>query len=176
MFYTTGSHNSFSANLDRTSGIGSDVPAAVRTFGVVFKDVIHRYSVTQKYSLTNQLNHGIRYFDFRVSTKPGTDSLHFLHALFGATVESGLREIDEFLSEHPREIILMDFNHFYDMDEESHKRLLHLIEKLFKRKLCMFIGVENATLNMLWENNLQVIVFYQDKVGKGRPGQNDLLF
>ena len=150
--------------MDRTSGIGTDVPAAVRTFGVVFKDVIHRYSVTQKYSLTNQLNHGIRYFDFRVSTKPGTDSLHFLHALFGATVESGLREINEFLIEHPREIILMDFNHFYDMNEESHKRLLHLIEKLFKRKLCMFVGVENATLNMLWENNLQVIVFYQDKV------------
>ena len=50
------------------------------------------------------------------------------------------------------------------MNDDSHKQLLDLIQTTFQGKLCMFIGVENATLNMLWENNLQVIVFYQDKV------------
>ena len=159
-----GSHNSFSSDLDISSGIGTDVSSAVKTFGTIFKDVVHRYSATQKYSLTEQLNHGIRYFDFRVSTKPNTTSLHFIHAFYGAAVETGLREIKEFISSHPKEIVLLDFNHFYDMNDSHHKQLLELIEKTFLEKLCMFVGVENATLNMLWENNLQVIVFYQNKV------------
>ena len=160
-----GSHNSFSSDLDVNAGIGTDVPSAVKTFGTIFRDVVQRYSSTQKYSLTEQLHHGIRYFDFRVSTKPGTNSLHFIHAFFSCTaVEKELKEINTFLSSHPKEIVFLDFNHFYEMNDGHHKQLLETIEKTFQEKLCMFVGVENATLNMLWENNLQVIVFYQDKV------------
>ncbi|MEW8546201.1 MAG: phosphatidylinositol-specific phospholipase C domain-containing protein [Candidatus Thiodiazotropha sp.] len=147
-----------------TSGIGSDAAAAVRTFGTIFRDVVHKYSQCQAYSLTEQLNHGIRYFDSRVSTKPNTNSIHFIHAFYGPTVESGLKEINSFLSSHSKEIVFLDFNHFYDMNDEHHKQLLELLQNTFKDKLCMYVGPENATLKMMWENNLQVIVFYQNKV------------
>ena len=99
-----------------------------------------------------------------MSTKPNTKSFHFIHAFYGATVENGLQEIKTFLSAHPKEIVFLDFNHFYEMNDSHHTQLLQLIGNTFQEKLCMFVGVENATLNMLWENNLQVIVFYQDKV------------
>ena len=159
-----GSHNSCSSTLDLTSGIGSDADAAVRTFGFIFRDVVHKYAQCQTYSIIEQLNHGIRFFDFRVSTKPNTNSIHFLHAFYGPTVESGLKEINSFLSSHSKEIVFLDFNHFYEMSDDHHKHLLELVQNAFQDKLCMFVGSENASLKMMWENNLQVIVFYQNKV------------
>ena len=65
-------------------------------------------------------------------------------------------EIDSFLTQHPQEIVFLDFNHFYAMDEAHHKRLILRIQEAFGSKLCSACSVESMTLQNLWEKKCQV--------------------
>lgn len=111
-----------------------------------------------------QLTNGIRYFDFRVASRKGTDNIHFIHLFYGTTVGEGLDEIIKFLDKNKKEVVILDFNHFYGMSEDQHKRLLDMLLEKCGGRLCMFVGMENLTLNMLWENNLQIIIIYHHQV------------
>jgi hypothetical protein len=114
--------------------------------------------VTQNLTFREQLEAGIRYFDLRVSSKPGDadQEIYFIHGLFGIKVWDGLMEIDAFLTQHPQEIVFLDFNHFYAMDEAHHKCLILQIQEAFGNKLCPTCSVESMTLRTLWEKKCQV--------------------
>lgn len=115
-----------------------------------------------------QLNLGIRYFDLRVC-RTADQHLHkkspftFTHGLLGHLVRDGLHEINNFLNKHSKEIVLLDFNHFYDFNEQcGHDQLIHLIHEIFGTKLCTTARTINqCTLNHLWSNKQQVILLYE---------------
>lgn len=155
-----GSHDSFSYWVDEKSPVGPDqTPAIKRLARISFvKKVMKKWSVTQNLTFREQLDAGIRYFDLRVSSKPGDadQEIYFIHGLFGIRVWDGLMEIDSFLTQHPQEIVFLDFNHFYAMDEAHHKRLILRIQEAFGSKLCSACSVESMTLRNLWEKKCQV--------------------
>ena len=93
---------------------------------------------------------GIRYFDLRVC-RTTDKNLHskspftFTHGLLGDLVRDGLEEINEFLNQHSKEIILLDFNHFYDFNDQcGHDQLIHLIHEIFGKKICTTARTINA--------------------------------
>ena len=155
-----GSHDSFSYWVDEKSPVGPDqTPAIKRLARISFvKKVMKKWSVTQNLTFREQLDAGIRYFDLRVSSKPGDadQEIYFIHGLFGIKVWDGLMEINSFLTQHPQEIVFLDFNHFYAMDEAHHKRLILRIQEAFGSKLCSACSVESMTLRRLWEKKCQV--------------------
>lgn len=155
-----GSHDSFSYWVDEKSPVGPDQTQAVKRLARIslVKKLMKKWSVTQNLTFREQLEAGIRYFDLRVSSKPGdTDQeIYFIHGLFGIKVWDGLMEIDAFLTQHPQEIIFLDFNHFYAMDEAHHKCLVLRIQEAFGNKLCPACSVESMTLQSLWEKKYQV--------------------
>ncbi|XP_072024994.1 PI-PLC X domain-containing protein 3-like [Amphiura filiformis] len=159
-----GSHDSFSFYLDHTSEVASGPPGTVRNlvsvFGATAKKIMYNWSVTQSLTFKEQLDHGIRYLDLRVSARAHTSDLFFVHGLFGNTVESGLRDINEWLDAHPKEVVLVDFNHFYDMNAEDHQILVLQIQQIFDDKVCPLMDIDKSALNVLWDNKWQVIVFY----------------
>ncbi|XP_072026187.1 LOW QUALITY PROTEIN: PI-PLC X domain-containing protein 3-like [Amphiura filiformis] len=159
-----GSHDSFSFYLDDTSEVAAGSPDTVRNlvsvFGATAKKIVHNWSVTQSLTFKEQLDHGIRYLDLRMSPRAHTSDLFFVHGLFGNTVESGLREINEWLDAHPKEVVLIDFNHFYDMSAEDHQILVLQIQQIFGDKVCPLMDIDKSALNVLWDNKWQVIVFY----------------
>ncbi|XP_052781240.1 PI-PLC X domain-containing protein 2-like [Mya arenaria] len=159
-----GSHNSFSYSLDPKSEIGPDADSAVRLLGGIGAAIIYKWSVTQDCSFRDQLVAGVRYFDLRVAPRRTTGKFHFLHTLFGISVEDGVREIFEFLREHDKEVVILDFNHFYDMSDEKHTELIQKLIDICGEKICLFVGIENLTLSTMWENGLQVIVVYHNKM------------
>lgn len=55
-----GSHDSCSYGINRDSRIAPDAEEVIRTLFPFVPCVIRRWSKTQKYSLSNQLNNGIR--------------------------------------------------------------------------------------------------------------------
>lgn len=63
-----------------------------------------RWSKTQEFSVKLQLQNGIRYFDLRLASKIGSDELFFVHGLYSCEVKDVLKEINEFLNEHPKEV------------------------------------------------------------------------
>ncbi|KPP75409.1 PI-PLC X domain-containing protein 3-like [Scleropages formosus] len=129
------------------------------------------WSMTQNLTFREQLEGGIRYFDLRVSSKPGEPGyeVYFIHGLFGLKVRDGLGDIDAFLSEHPKEVVFLDFNHHYAMSEDHHRYLIATLQEVFGPKLCKVNVVEDITLDYLWKRKYQVIVFYHHPCAEKRP-------
>ncbi|XP_026960161.1 PI-PLC X domain-containing protein 2 [Sagmatias obliquidens] len=168
-----GSHDSFSYWVDEKSPVGPDQTPAIKRLARIslVKKLMKKWSVTQNLTFREQLDAGIRYFDLRVSSKPGDadQEIYFIHGLFGIRVWDGLMEIDSFLTQHPQEIVFLDFNHFYAMDEAHHKRLILRIQEAFGNKLCSAGSVESMTLQTLWEKKSQVLIFYHCPFYKQYP-------
>ncbi|XP_072174789.1 PI-PLC X domain-containing protein 3-like [Diadema setosum] len=166
-----GSHDSFSYFLDCKSPVASGSPDTVRNLVSVFGDaarkIVHNWSVTQSLDFQQQLQLGIRYFDFRVSFCRDRNGFFFVHGLHGNEVCEGLRTIKAWLDDHPKEVVLLDFNHLYDMDGK-HEQLIVALEEIFSSKLCPHMEVSSVSLRMLWENGWQVLLIYHDSIASSR--------
>ncbi|XP_688423.2 PI-PLC X domain-containing protein 2 isoform X1 [Danio rerio] len=170
-----GSHDSFSFWVDEQAPVGPDQKAYVKHLAAIFrflaKKVMKKWSMTQNLTFREQLEGGIRYFDLRVSSKPGEagHEIYFIHGLFGHKVRDGLNDINNFLNIHKKEVVFLDFNHHYAMGEEHHRYLIKMLQDVFGHKLCRIDVVEEITLNYLWENRYQVLVFYHHPSAEGCP-------
>ena len=165
-FFCAGSHNSGTYDLDPALGIAIDQESGIQKLEkcCCSKSVVHKWSRTQNLTLPQQLEAGIRYFDFRVSVHPRTHELRFVHGLYGDQVLPVLREIDVFLNENPREVVILDFSRFYGMTDEAHRILLYELRSIFNGKLFPVtnVGNQGATLENVWQTPYRVIVIYQN--------------
>ncbi|PWA15800.1 hypothetical protein CCH79_00008912 [Gambusia affinis] len=161
-----GSHDSFSFYIDEASPVGPEQPETVQNFvsvfGTVAKKLMRKWLATQTMNFTSQLEAGIRFFDLRISTKPRDpdNELYFAHGLFSATVREGLEQISSFLSAHAKEVVFLDFNHFYGVQNLHHEKLVAMLKEVFGEKLCPVVFAQEVTLKYLWEKEYQVLVFY----------------
>nr|XP_006007176.1 PREDICTED: PI-PLC X domain-containing protein 3 [Latimeria chalumnae] len=165
-----GSHDSFSYFIDEASPVGPEQPETVQNFfsvfGTVAKKLMRKWLATQTMNFIHQLEAGIRYFDLRISTKPRDpdNELYFAHGLFSAKVKEGLEEINSFLSDHLKEVVFLDFNHFYGMQNSHHEKLVKMLHEIFGNKMCPAIFAQEVSLKYLWEKECQVLVFYHSPV------------
>lgn len=163
-----GTHDSFAFRL--TSSPGPDLDAGLRRVHLLISPIIKRWSITQNLTFIEQLLMGIRYFDLRVCRTTNhhharNSPFTFTHGYLGDLVRPHLNEINKFLDEHPKEIVLLDFNHFYDFNDQcGHDQLIHLIHEVFGTKLCTTVRtIHECTLNYLWNHRQQVILLYEHK-------------
>uniref|UniRef100_G1MWX6 Phosphatidylinositol specific phospholipase C X domain containing 3 n=1 Tax=Meleagris gallopavo TaxID=9103 RepID=G1MWX6_MELGA len=170
-----GSHDSFSFYIDEASPVGPEQPETVQNFvsvfGTVAKKLMRKWLATQTMNFTSQLGAGIRYFDLRISTKPRDpdNELYFAHGLFSAKVKEGLEEINAFLADHPKEVVFLDFNHFYGMQKYHHEKLVQMLKDTYGNKMCPAIFAHEVSLQYLWEKEHQVLVFYHSPVALEVP-------
>ncbi|KAL8565821.1 hypothetical protein ACOMHN_000789 [Nucella lapillus] len=145
--YIPGSHNSGTDQLRQDWEVGPDADQAIRTLSALpmAKAIIHSWSRCQNLSTLEQLRAGVRYLDLRVAHRAHTDELYLIHALYGPTVSASMEQVKSFLEEHEKEVVLLDFNHFYNMELEHHMQVItYLI----------------LTLNSMREKGTCVVVFY----------------
>ncbi|XP_071399162.1 PI-PLC X domain-containing protein 3, partial [Centroberyx affinis] len=170
-----GSHDSFSFYIDEASPVGPEQPETVQNFvsvfGTVAKKLMRKWLATQTMNFTSQLEAGIRFFDLRISTKPRDpdNELYFAHGLFSATVREGLEQISSFLTAHAREVVFLDFNHFYGVQNMHHEKLVAMLKEVFGDKLCPVVFAQEVTLQYLWEKEYQVLVFYHNPMALEVP-------
>ncbi|MXQ79052.1 hypothetical protein E5288_WYG000594 [Bos mutus] len=173
--YGNGSHDSFSFYIDEASPVGPEQPETVQNFvsvfGTVAKKLMRKWLATQTMNFTGQLGAGIRYFDLRISTKPRDpdNELYFAHGLFSAKVNEGLEEINAFLTDHHKEVVFLDFNHFYGMQKYHHEKLVQMLKDIYGNKMCPAIFAQEVSLKYLWEKDYQVLVFYHSPVALEVP-------
>ncbi|OWF55842.1 PI-PLC X domain-containing protein 3-like isoform X1 [Mizuhopecten yessoensis] len=165
-----GSHNTFSYSISPSGDVGPDQPQWIqdltRLFGTAGKDILYRWATTQNLPVLQQLEQGIRYLDCRVCWFSKTQDFHFLHGLVGAKVSTCLDEVNAFLDKHPKEVIILNFSHFYSMSNTDHVNLLTMLTDKFGSKMCPYIDMESVTIEMMWEHNLQVLIIYQNDIVK----------
>lgn len=157
--------------IQRNDDVGPDVSTAIRIIGryfpVLSKPIIYNWSINQTNSVKDQLNNGIRYLDLRVARKSRDNKIYFLHGLFGAEVTQPLREIADWISMHPHEVIIMDFQHFYKFSEADHLSLIDQIKYLFRGKMCRVLNkLDHLTLEWMRSERYQVFVIYRNIIAR----------
>ena len=113
--------------------------------------------------------------------EPKRDTPWIVHTFWSVPVSDVLTQVNDFITQNPKEIVLLDFNHFYDMTPTIHAALAASIISMFGSRLAPNSVTTDVTVNELWENGQQVIVFYDDTEtvnatqGKLWPKFGDLL-
>jgi len=129
---------------------------------------MYSFAKTQPFGFTSQLNNGIRYFDMRVLYDDG--NLYLIHTLKGPDVFAEINAINSYLRRNPREIVILDFNHFYtqggsgseipeDMNEALAKHINHTLGDMM---IPPPDDVNELTIGDIWEVGHQVVVFYKN--------------
>lgn len=116
LFYSIpGSHDSCSYCIDSTCDLSPDNDAflILLFLGDFGKEFSARWGRTQDANISEQLSAGIRYFDLRVIHRESDDLFYFVHGQYAKELLTELFNIRLFLQEHPKEVIILDFNHLY---------------------------------------------------------------
>ncbi|XP_066930650.1 PI-PLC X domain-containing protein 2-like [Clytia hemisphaerica] len=159
-----GSHDSGAYYLDPKSPICPDESSVIKWAGKYGwgKKIIIRWSITQKSTITQQLNAGIRYFDMRIGYLDDRKDFFFVHGCYGYPISNLLEEMQHFLKSHPKEVLIVDFNHFYSFSDAIHDEFSALVLKYFKSLLypCDKATSLEVSLNDMWESEKQIIARY----------------
>lgn len=122
--------------------------------------VVSRWSNTQKLTIGEQLNAGVRYFDLRIC-QCGDKDFYLYHGLRGPNLEPVLQTFSDFLKNNKGEIIILDMSHFFGV---SHEKLLNLINKYLasfyatKSDIC-----DPVTYEELIKQNKRCFVYYHEE-------------
>ncbi|KAJ8687375.1 hypothetical protein QAD02_023169 [Eretmocerus hayati] len=171
-----GSHNTMTYTIERSNDVGPDEPVPIqrfaRYFPILAKPLIFNWCVNQYESVKDQLDGGIRYLDLRVATKANDDKVYFLHGLYGAEITQPLQEVADWLTAHPNEVIVIDFQHFYAFADAHHRSLIDYVKYLFRGKLCpVYSKFDHISLQWLSSERYQVFIVYRNVAARN---YNDL--
>ncbi|XP_063985857.1 PI-PLC X domain-containing protein 3 [Diachasmimorpha longicaudata] len=166
-----GSHNTMTYTINRFNDVGPDEPRYLRFLGryvsLLSKPLIFNWSVTQYDGIKAQLTGGVRYLDLRLATKPNDHQIYFLHGLYGDTVPPHLKDISDWLKEHPEEVVILDFQHFYSFNLNNHRSLVGIIKNIFGRKMCPVSGLlPSISIDWMISRGYQVIVIYRNEIAR----------
>lgn len=160
-----GSHDSGAYDLKLWGKIRWDSFAQIKRWlkfiPLLTKPVIKRWSQTQKVDIRTQLQNGIRYFDMRVATKSEKGDFYFVHGLYGPKILKMCQEINCFLEEFPLEVVVLHFQHFYNVRCDRQRQLLNELLLVFGKKICPFHNSHQGwSLDDIREKQHQVLLFY----------------
>ncbi|XP_056141149.1 PI-PLC X domain-containing protein 1-like isoform X2 [Lampris incognitus] len=133
-----------------------------RLFPCWTRPCVYRWATTQNFTISEQCDLGVRFFDLRIAKKPSGDRVYFAHGLYTLqTVKEALWELACWLQAHPTEVTLVSCSHFYHMTDSDHTQLVNYIITLFRDKVCP--PQYTPTLRSCWSRGHQVIVSYDDQ-------------
>ena len=121
------------------------------------------WSRTQTLSVRQQLEHGIRYIDLRVSKCTYDNEYYIVHSFCGPPLQNVLKDIHEFLSNHTSECLLLDV---VPVSAVDHVELHDIIERrlgefLLKQEPEAFsVSPVNLTISHLMAKG-RIILFYK---------------
>ncbi|XP_030375196.1 PI-PLC X domain-containing protein 2 [Scaptodrosophila lebanonensis] len=128
-----GSHNSMTYGINSRSGIAPDADKSIRRWNRFFPCFVRRWAKTQSASILEQLHLGVRYFDLRIAQHEG--KFYYVHGLLSMEVFEPLYELCQFLATHRQEVVVLDMQHFYDLNvvqhQQLHKELLYMFGERF---------------------------------------------
>ncbi|VDL20021.1 unnamed protein product [Hymenolepis diminuta] len=158
-YFLIGSHDSSSYCIDDKCDLSEDNEAfpILMLLGDLGKVISSRWGRTQDANLSEQLTAGIRYFDLRVMYRQSDGLFYFVHGQFAKTLSTELLAIHSFLQDHPKEVVILDFNHLYcffhpDALSEFVASLISVFGPMLAPR-----STRIPSLKELWEKGHQVV-------------------
>lgn len=125
--------------------------------GMIFEKICRAQSLSVKEQLTS----GIRYLDLRVVYHQDSDQYYSCHGVYCVNMKIIIQDVHEFLSANPKEIVLMDFNHFYNMDGYHEAFVNDLLAALGDCAADSSQLRPSSTVVEFWNTNAQAVILYQ---------------
>jgi hypothetical protein len=88
---------------------------------------INRWTLAQSLSLADQLNIGIRCFDFRVTHNTTTQECFLVHSFTTITMLEGLNQIKDFMILHPSEVVILRYSSKSNVCDHLLVQHLHML-------------------------------------------------
>ena len=145
-------------NKEKEGGIFSKIGSAINDhiLGTVYDSLCK----CQHKSIKEQLEAGIRYLDIRVAFHEDSGKFYTCHGVHCVDMTTVVEEINTFLNESPKEIVLIDINHLYKMDGH-HKELLDAMLATLGDKVADFNQVQpQSTVGEYWGAGAQAVILY----------------
>jgi len=166
-----GSHDSGTYGVNAGSFLTSDAESEYLNLAsqIGFHSYIEGWTKTQKLSILEQLSLGIRYLDLRVCGKrldgSQTDlqsNPYICHTLSSVMFQKIIDEVSEFLEQpnHEKEVILLDINHLYDINDNQFNEMTSYMQKKLGRYIASPQNfTTSSTYHDFWNEGKQLIVF-----------------
>jgi hypothetical protein len=139
-----GSHNSGSDVL--RDGVAPGEPLVYAAVPCI----IRGWSECQVECVLEHLRAGCRYIDLRTAAVKGKPGLRIVHGLVGGPVLDVLEQVSAFLAASTQEVVILDFQHFYEVSQAQQAALLGQCLELFSAAGC--IPPEKVHMRMLMHN------------------------
>jgi len=141
----------------------------------ILRGITADWSKTQPYSITQQLNSGIRYFDFQVCHEnlPGRATDFYLcNSLISGPLADAVDNIVMFVSAHPSELVMINISHVYGVENTLQETaLVSLLNALLFNVDVPNTLTPNGTMGALRQTNRHVIIFMDPQYDVQDPGQ-----
>ena len=162
-----GTHDTGTYGISSNSGFSPDKPSlqpfgSQSTIDREVQEVTAGWAVTQGLTIKQQLMAGIRYLDLRICTgQSGDDTVYICHAMYSITVDAVIDQVGDFVSANPKEVVILDFNHFYGLSENQMKLTAAKLVANFGGKIVPGTTPVTTTLGEIWSAGQQVIIFFK---------------
>ncbi len=120
--------------------IGDQIPLVGQDLDNFILEVLHDWSLTQSLDIAGQLNLGIRYLDLRPTFYQ--NNFYAYHSLVGPSFADILGQIKSFLNNISRELVILDFSHFANFQDEQHAQFISLIQETLGNLLFAQAGAD----------------------------------
>ncbi|XP_068144847.1 PI-PLC X domain-containing protein 2 [Drosophila tropicalis] len=156
-----GSHNSMTYGINSSSKLSPDAEPAIRRWHRFFPCFVRRWCKNQSSSIVEQLQLGVRYFDLRIAQNEG--KFYYCHGLYSMEIFEPLDEIRQFLDTHSEEVVILDLQHFYDLDVAHHQQLHMELIQFFGHRLYSTLdgSLHDCSLERCLQLQRQVVVIYR---------------
>ena len=142
----------------------------------ILDQVFERMCQCQDMSIQQQLQAGVRYLDLRVAYHADLGKFYTCHGVFCVDMVTILQEINDFLTAHSKEIVILDFNHLYAMEAPQHTELAAMIVDTLGDKVAVRGDLQpNSPVQQYWDAGAQAVIVYHDGETQ-RASDNKLWF
>ncbi|NWQ80064.1 PLCX1 protein, partial [Columbina picui] len=160
-----GSHDTMTYCLDKSSAVSGNESKLVKLLNKCMPCIVHpiimKWSTTQVLTVTEQLEAGVRYLDFRIAHKANDPSLnlYFVHMVYTTvTVQDVLWEVLRWLETHPQEVVILACRNFDGLTRRLHCHLTACIKEIFQCKLCP----RNVSMILVFYFSFLRVIYYAE--------------
>jgi len=161
-----GSHDTATYGITASSDFSPDEPSWLQIFdgkGIVdrvVRKLTAGWARTQGNDISQQLADGIRYLDLRICENPDDGQIYTCHGLYSVAASDVVSQVAGFIAQHPKEIVILDFNHFYAISDDAFTAFGQQLIATFGDKLVPAASGAGVTLDEIWQAGQQVVVLY----------------
>ena len=175
--FIPGSHDSATYRLEQKFGKNQDMTSKLNVLryflvGFAVTKIAEKWAKAQDLSIYDQLLNGVRYLDLRIIFRDSKKKFYTVHGLYGPSLDSILQQIARFLTEHPKEILIIQVGDlgYMPKGKNSHIDLVNQLRQSLGQWLVPNNSVAlNKSIQELWKTNQRIVLIYNDSLVATEP-------